>query len=391
MGKTIRYFITGIIGKSVANSQIFNWGEVLAERGLKTKFVIFYRSKQDVLKMTADATQPIIKIPIIKFFIVRNIIHFVSLFGLYFIAIFRYRKVIFQSRNSEVAPSLAILRIFPGVKIVSDIRGFEIEQFHRRTLRARIRFFTFNFYTGLFLHATDKIFCVSSPMIRILTERYNLKKKQLFAVFGGVADEKSFYYNKDLRYEMRKEFGVENKTLLMYSGMLDKPWQQPEKYFDFFKAILKINPELFLVMLTPDIKIANELKLRYNIEDKDMLIKESRYTDLVKYYNMADFGLLFRKNETVNRVASPTKFSEYSLCGLPVIISVNIGDYSDYITTTGFGYVVQDNEHIELECDAIAHYISHNKSTRENIATSSKELFSKQAQVGRLLKIYDEV
>jgi glycosyltransferase involved in cell wall biosynthesis len=106
---------------------------------------------------------------------------------------------------------------------------------------------------------------------------------------------------------------------------------------------------------------------------------------------MADFGMLFRKDEIVNRVASPTKFSEYALCGLPVLISDNIGDFSNFIKETGFGYVISNNEHIEDECDTIAQYIADFKIERPNIAAFSKNKYSKQAQANRLLKIYQEI
>jgi glycosyltransferase involved in cell wall biosynthesis len=388
MGRILRYYISETISKSVANSQMFNWGEVLAEKGLRTEFIIFYRSKQEMLDMTGDAKQPIIKIHVVKFFLVRNLVLFFSLLVLYLRARLKFQKIIFQSRTYSVAPSLAILSLLPGLRVIADIRGFETEKYNSKTIYTRFRLFIFDFYAKLFLICSDKIFCVSNPLVLILSGRYKLRKKEQFAVFGGVADENRFYYNEDLRAEMRKKYGVEDKVLLLYSGMLNLPWQLPEKYFDFYSSISKEQTDLFLVLLTPNVELANELKIRYKIEDTSILIKESSYPDLVKYYNMADFGLLFRKNETVNNVASPTKFSEYALCGLPVIISANIGDYSEYINTTGNGYVIQDVESIENESDSISRYIADSIPDRRKIAASSKELFSKQSQVNRLLSIY---
>jgi hypothetical protein len=391
MKSTIRYFISEPISKSVANSQMFNWGEVLAAKGLRTEFIIFYRSKQDLKSMIEDTTQPIVEIPVIKFFLIRNLIHFISLLTIYFKAKHRFEKIIFQSRTNGVSPSLALLRLLPGVKVITDIRGFEIEQFDNNSIKDRIKLWNSELYIKLSVNYSDKIFCVSKPLVNLITERYNVRIKDKFAVFGGVADESHFYYNDDLRNRVRKEIGVVDKTVVLYSGMLNMPWQQPEKYFDFFLSLSNIRSDLFLVMLTPNIEIANELKLRYKIKDSSILIKESSYPDLVRYYNMADFGMLFRKDEIVNRVASPTKFSEYALCGLPVLISDNIGDFSNYIKETGYGYVVQNNEHIEDECDAIAQYITDFKIVRPIIAAFSKNNYSKQAQANRLFKIYQEI
>jgi len=45
----------------------------------------------------------------------------------------------------------------------------------------------------------------------------------------------------------------------------------------------------------------------------------------------------------VNRVSSPVKFAEYCLCGLPVIITDNVGDYSGYVRSYKLGHIVDLN------------------------------------------------
>lgn len=388
MDKILRYYISEIVSKSVANSQMFNWGEVLASKGIKTEFVIFSRSKEKVGQMTKDTKQPIIIIPIIKFFLIRNMVHFFTFIFLYVKARIKYQKVIFQTRTQSVAPSLAILRFLPGLKVISDIRGFELEHYDLHSYRSRLKLLSFDVYTWMALHTADKIFCVSNPLVSILSERYKIMNKEIFAVFGGVADENYFYYNNALRDQLKTLYSVENKILLLYSGMLNKSWQMPEKYFDFFSALQQQQSNLILVLITPNTEIANKLKEKYNIADKSIIIKESTYADLASYYNMADFGLLFRKNEIVNRVASPTKFSEYTLCGLPVIISSNIGDFSGDIKKSGFGYVIKNTDLIIEETKDINQFISQFKTERLTIATESKKIYSKQSQLNRLLDIY---
>jgi len=106
---------------------------------------------------------------------------------------------------------------------------------------------------------------------------------------------------------------------------------------------------------------------------------------------MADFGLLFRKDEVVNRVASPTKFSEYALCGLPIIISDNIGDFSDYIRSSGYGYVIRDTDFISKESLNVIQFISTFKTERTKIGNASKNIYSKQSQVARLMSVYKTI
>ena len=49
-----------------------------------------------------------------------------------------------------------------------------------------------------------------------------------------------------------------------------------------------------------------------------------------------------------NRVASPVKVAEYLQAGLKVIISPNIGDYSELIYATKFGYIWEDGMQLRL-------------------------------------------
>ena len=55
---------------------------------------------------------------------------------------------------------------------------------------------------------------------------------------------------------------------------------------------------------------------------------------------MGDVGLLLRDDLPVNRVASPTKFAEYCLCGLPVLTTPYVGDFSEYVRQFSLGYQV---------------------------------------------------
>lgn len=50
-----------------------------------------------------------------------------------------------------------------------------------------------------------------------------------------------------------------------------------------------------------------------------------------------DVALLVREDAVTNRVASPTKFAEYLACGLPVVISEGIGDFSAAVVREELG------------------------------------------------------
>ena len=62
-----------------------------------------------------------------------------------------------------------------------------------------------------------------------------------------------------------------------------------------------------------------------------------------------DMGLLLRDMCITNRVASPTKFAEYLSCGLPVVISEGVGDFSQMVQEMDLGMVLGPSARLPLE------------------------------------------
>lgn len=74
----------------------------------------------------------------------------------------------------------------------------------------------------------------------------------------------------------------------------------------------------------------NKVKTLYvNLYGK-VQVRSVSNEDVYKYLNASDFGILFRDDVIMNNVASPSKFAEYVLCGLPTIISKGVGDFQNY-------------------------------------------------------------
>jgi glycosyltransferase involved in cell wall biosynthesis len=61
-----------------------------------------------------------------------------------------------------------------------------------------------------------------------------------------------------------------------------------------------------------------------------------------------DYGIILRANNITNRVASPIKITEYLHAGLKVILSPNIGDYSDLLIQSGYGIIVKNPYEVQI-------------------------------------------
>ena len=67
------------------------------------------------------------------------------------------------------------------------------------------------------------------------------------------------------------------------------------------------------------------------------------HSEVYKTLSNCDYGILLREDKVTNRVASPVKFAEYLNAGLKVLISPNIGDFSEFTLENNCGAVVKGN------------------------------------------------
>jgi hypothetical protein len=57
--------------------------------------------------------------------------------------------------------------------------------------------------------------------------------------------------------------------------------------------------------------------------------------------DIADYGILLREKSITNKVASPVKCAKYLSRGLKVLISPEIGDYSDWVKNNDLGFIIE--------------------------------------------------
>jgi hypothetical protein len=160
---------------------------------------------------------------------------------------------------------------------------------------------------------------------KLLFERKSrsLHGKRSFVIPCAVSGS-YFYFSSELRVEYRKRLNLDvDAVVLVYSGGMST-YQGFAKYIDLFAQMLKTrDPRLHLLIVSPD-----EAKAREVIADKlpqDVYtVRSARYEEVNGYLNAADYGALLRDNNKINDVSSPTKFGEYCLTGLRVILDGNV-------------------------------------------------------------------
>lgn len=140
----------------------------------------------------------------------------------------------------------------------------------------------------------------------------------------------------EIRSSVRKKFGFRDEDVIfVYSGG-SADWQSFSLIGEFLAKMFALNANYKLLLLVkgsvPDLGIPKEFTTR-------VLKTEVRHDEIPGVLSACDHALLLREDSITNRVSAPTKFAEYLLSGLNVIISEHVGDYSTLLKEKRLGSV----------------------------------------------------
>lgn len=226
----------------------------------------------------------------------------------------------------------------------------------------------------------EKYICRHAGRIVVVSEYFKkwLVEKRGVAwdnilVIPSCADSDIFRFDENVRLIMRKRLGYRDYPVVVYNGSL-LSWQQPAEMFRLFKVMHRQNREARFLFLTPQesVSAADKLFEQAGILEGNYFVVSATGAELAGYLNAGDAGVLLRRNDLVNNVASPTKFGEYMGCGLCVLASRGIGDYSDVIEKNNFGMIIPNSFRDEDFEAAGRKFFDNLSSIRENAGRRSE-------------------
>mgnify|MGYP001026535923 CR=1 FL=1 len=122
-------------------------------------------------------------------------------------------------------------------------------------------------------------------------------------------------------------------------------WQNGPLSFVAIRHWLRVNPRLRHLILSKENDQLNELKTEF---PDQVVITQVTHDQVPDYLSAADYGLLLREENVTNGVASPVKFAEYLSCGLQILISANLGDFSEMVAEDSLGNVVTELNYADV-------------------------------------------
>lgn len=128
------------------------------------------------------------------------------------------------------------------------------------------------------------------------------------------------------------------KIRVVYSGGTGA-WQSFEKVVDLLDELMSKQNNIEALFLTRENEFLSELINKYPSRCARKWLK---HDEVFNELSSCDYGILIREDKVTNRVASPVKFAEYLNAGLKVLISPNIGDFSEFTLKHNCGIIVSN-------------------------------------------------
>ncbi|MEW5977038.1 MAG: glycosyltransferase [Acidobacteriota bacterium] len=309
------------------------------------------------------------------------------------------RRCLIHARTQTAAAlAVGLKRRHPGLRVVFDMRGDTVAEFllnaresgspvdsyFVRQKATRLRAIEASAVEG-----SDAMICVCEAMKEAVLGRYPIEPGNI-TVIPTVASPDRFYWDPALRAQVRQSLGWDEKFVLVYSGSLRA--YQSANALGRLAAFLQAQMfPLHLLTVTPQVREAENV-LTAQLPRDQFTVVSSSFNEMVRWLNAADAGCLLRDQDPVNHVAAPTKFAEYLLCGLPVILTSGIGDYSNLVEKESLGLVVgslHDFGRLRLQWTQLKEMAD--TCARSRIAAFGKQRFSSSVFAKTFLSLYERV
>ena len=192
---------------------------------------------------------------------------------------------------------------------------------------------------------------VKAKAQKILTVSHNYKRhlesegvnSNKIEVVPCVVDSNQFYPDEQIKSRMRGELKIpERATVGVYAGKFGNLYYDKEA-FKLFKEAYEHLDNFYLLLLSneEDLFINKRLE-EFKISRKRLIKKFVKHSEMPLYLNVADFAFATIRSIAVSRFQSPVKIGEYWACGLPILLSKDIGDESGFIEQEKGGILIED-------------------------------------------------
>lgn len=215
----------------------------------------------------------------------------------------------------------------------------------------------------------------------------NIFHHQNIALIPCYVDDDIFQFDKDLKDELRKDFNLNGKFVVTYSGTIGG-WHDPALQSDYFLKIRKCVPNAHFLILTfgQNNDLIHSIMEEKGIVENDYTLLNPQPSEVSKYLNLGDVGLLIIANLPVSKKFVTVKLGEYLACGLPVICTPFVVGAAQLIQNHDCGIVVDLQK--EETFDQIDNLIKNYSKIQNNGFRLVRDHLSVKINASKFLEIY---
>lgn len=317
---------------TVIESQVLVHAREMARLGI-AEFEIWTFAWSDALHRRSIAAQPgaqaLAGCPVRVFHGVRPAAPFSSLLNALLLWVglvrFRPRFEVVHARTDYAAAVCSLLKPWRRFLLVWDCRGDSPAEFADRyrprsallRMARAVRFRRLERDRRRAARACDRAVFVSSVLEAIAAPLLGGKPRR---VIPCTASEALFHFDPALRDDARRDlgFGAEDRVYI-FSGSL-APYQCLDETLALFAAIRAQDAQARLLIVTPAQDEAHRRLARHPAVE-GVALRGATIAEMNRYLNAADAAFMLRAATATNRAAFPTKFAEYCLAGLAVVMT----------------------------------------------------------------------
>jgi len=286
-------------------------------------------------------------------------------------------------REFYCVPAVNLVIKRTGATSVLDVRGAVSEETALKRGRGlRSSFLLQRERTAI--ATAGRICCVSQNMKQWIQRQTG---RQDIEVIPCCVNTENFAFRPEARLSLRREWGILDDDLLFcYSGGL-APWQRIQDVIALFTQISRhINKSRFL-FLTRQQECLKSLLAASGLASQRCVLTSCDHHRVAAHLSAADFGVIMWHDVVVNNVASPVKVAEYMACGLPVLLTSGIGDYSRTVPHESLGMLLEEDGQ-DIERIQAFLKTKNLQKLRKEIADCAARKLSWSAHIGTFQRLY---
>jgi glycosyltransferase involved in cell wall biosynthesis len=191
---------------------------------------------------------------------------------------------------------------------------------------------------------SDHVIAVSEKLAEYLIHRYHIPPQKVSTI-PCCTDPSIFSWDAFRRQTVRHSMNFGEKVVCTHLGSFSE-WYDPDLLLNAYNRI-SAQTKAHLLIVTGDTQKAVSYLSRKLSPDR-FTVRSAEHSEVPGLLNASDIGLLLLRESPNIRTSSPVKFAEYLNCGLPVLISDAVGDYSLMSAQQDVGAIVANDNSFDM-------------------------------------------